>query len=307
VGANDPGGVGQPPVTEAPFFPGPPTSSGPRSRRKWRVLGAIAVVVLLVVGYLIGGAIAAGASAASADRALTTTVGHQDTVGPTLTLDAFNGLDLSSPTVDLSAVKAALTKFDTQVPPALSLVRADRAALLQARPGSGSALTLPEQGLLNRDRQRVDAGLAALTSAETALTYDQQGSAFLHPFLDAIGGLEALTKSEQANDLPGALAQLASTDASLQKALALAKPPAVPQPLVTLVKELQTLVADLKGLLTAAQAHDLAGFQKWTAAGDADSKKVASFDQTAADNADKALYKPLGDSYNSQMKIAAGG
>jgi hypothetical protein len=287
--------------------PGPAVAgSGRGSRRKWLVIGAIVAVFVLVIAYLLVGASVAAASAGRADRALKATIGHQSTVTAALNTDPFKGIDLNSPTVDITAMKAALAKYDAQVPQALSLIRADQAALSEARPGQGSALTLPEQGILNRDRQRVDAAIAALKSAQTALNYDNQQDAFLHPFFDSIAALEGLTKSEQANDISGALSQVAAADASLQKTLALAKPPAISAPVVSLVKDLQAVVADLKGLLTAAQAHDLAGVQKWTATGDADSKKIEAFDQTAADNADKALFKPLNDSYNSHMKIAAG-
>ncbi|MDQ6946699.1 MAG: hypothetical protein M3256_10620 [Actinomycetota bacterium] len=287
--------------------PGPALSdSGRGSRRKWLVIGAIVAVFALVIAYLLVGASVAAASAGRADKALTATVGHQKTVTGALNASPFNGIDLKSQTVDVTAMKASLAKIDAQVPEAESLVKSDQAALAEARPGLGSALTLPEQGILNRDRQRVDAAVAALKSAQTALNYDKQQDAFLHPFFDSIAALEGLTKSEQANDLPGALSQIAAADASLQKALALAKPPAISAQILDLVKELQAIVADLKGLLTAAQAHDLAGVQKWTAAGDADSKKLEAFDQTAADNADKALFQPLNDSYNSHMKVAAG-
>jgi hypothetical protein len=282
----------------------PPGRGG--ARRKWLVIGAIVAVFVLVIAYLVAGASVAAASSGRAEKAVKATIGHQAKVGPVLEGDAFKGIDFSSSNLDVGTVKVALGNFDAQLAPVLSLVKADQAALQEARVGQDSVLTLPEQGILKRDRQKVDAAISALKSAETLLNYDRQQSAFLHPFFDALGSLDTLTKSEEANDLAGAQSQVAAADASLQKTLAQAKPPAITPQMVDFVKEMQALVADLKGLLTAAQAHDLAGVQKWTAAGDADSKKISSYDQAAADKAESALFKPLSDSYNRQMKVAAG-
>jgi len=283
----------------------PPAPAGPR--RRWLAIGAIVVVLLLLIAYVVVGAAAASASSGGADRALKTTISHQDTVDATLSEDPFKGIDLSSANADVSAAKTALANFEPKFAQVKALVKADRAALLQARPGlQGSALTLPEQGILSGDQRRIDAALSALQSADQVLVYNQQEIDFLHPFLDAYTSLQALAKKEQAVDLPGSLSELTTTEADLQKTIAFAKPPAIPSSLVTALNDLKTLLADIRSALEAAQAHNLPAFQKASAALDADDKKLSSFDATATENAIKALFKPLSDRYVSQLKIAAG-
>jgi len=287
--------------------PGPAPPSAERRSRKWLIIGAIVLVLVLGIGYLIAGASAAGASTNRADGALTTTIAHQDTVAGTLSQDPFKGIDLSSPTADVSAAKAALALFEPKIAQARALVKADRTALLQARAGlKGSPLTLPEQGILSRDQRRVDAGITAMAYADQAITYYQQQADFLHPFFDTFQGFQGVVKAEQAVDITGTLAQLNATDTSLQKAAKLAKPPAVPIQIVAALENLKSLVTDLKAWLSAAQAHDFATFQKERAALDADSQKLSNYDAAGAVNADKALFQPLSDRYNSEMKVAAG-
>lgn len=283
----------------------PPARAG--SRRKWLAIGAILAVLLLLIAYVVVGASAASASAGSADRALKTTISHQETVDATLAEDPFTGIDLSSGNADVSVAKNALASFEPKFAQAKALVKADRASLLQARPGlKGSVLTLPEQGILSGDQRRVDAALSALQSADQVLVYNQQEIDFLHPFFEMYASLQALAKKEQAVDIPGSLSELSTTDAALQKTIAIAKPPAIPSSLVTALNDLKTLLTDIRSALESAQAHNLAAFQKASAAIDVDDKKLSSFDATAADKAIKALFKPLSDRYLSQLKIAAG-
>src|SRR2546421_2225294 len=76
----------QTPTTETAQGPAPPTGSvvpdgrRPRSRRRWLIIAAIAVVFLIVIGYVIGGATAAAGPISRADSALGTTVSHNNTM-----------------------------------------------------------------------------------------------------------------------------------------------------------------------------------------------------------------------------------
>lgn len=272
------------------------------------MIAAIGVIVLLIIGYVVAGAISAAAASGKAHKALNTTIQHQDTVSTVLSEDPFKGIDLKSANPDMTAIKAALAKFDVRIAQAADLVKADQAALADVRPTlHGSALTLPFQGILSGDAKRVDAANSALVTATRAISYNKQQSQFLHPFFDSIAGFVALGNLNQNTDLATVMNQVNATEASLHQAVALAKPPAVPTQIKALLDGLQAVVTDLKGLLAAVQAHDQAGLAKWTAAGDADSKALSNVDSTALDNAEKALFAPLNDTYNRDMKTAAGG
>jgi hypothetical protein len=167
-----------------------------------------------------------------------------------------------------------------------------------------SWLTLPERSTINRNRRRVDAALAALDGAGTGLDLLAKESAFAEPFLDALAGFEALGN---ATDLVSVQAQLPGTGASLQQAVALAKPPAVPTELSPLLSAMQQAVKDLQAMVAAAGANDATAFHQASISLDADVQALSGFDQTTLDAASQTRFQPLIDSYNANLKIAAGG
>jgi hypothetical protein len=276
-----------------------------RRGRRLVIVGAIALVFLLMIAYIVGGAAAAGGPVGRADAALRATFDHQNRVVASLSEDPFKNLDFKSNTPDIATAKNALAVYEQRLASATALVATDRAGLQRIRPDlDGSILTLPERVALDRDRRRVDAALAGLASAKDGLAVLGQESTFAAPFLDALAGFVELGN---ATDLAGVQAQLPSTGASLQQAVDLAKPPAVPAELGPMLTAMQQAVTDLASMVAAAKANDQAAFNAASTALDADVKAMTGFDQTALDQADQVRFQPMIDSYNSQMKIAAGG
>jgi hypothetical protein len=157
---------------------------------------------------------------------------------------------------------------------------------------------------IDRDRRRVDAAVAALDSAGQGLDVLQKESAFAEPFLDTIAGFEALGN---ATDVAALLAQLPGTGANLQKAVALAQPPAVPAEAAPMLSAMQQVLKDLGAMVTAVQANDEAALTKASTALDADIKAVSGFDTSSIDKADQVRFQPLIDSYDRNLKIASGG
>jgi hypothetical protein len=282
-----------------------PVGDRRRAGRRWAIIGGIAVVFLLMIGYVVAGAAVAGAPLGRADKALATALGHQDQVVATLRTDPFKNVDFSSSTPDIPKAKTALTGYAKRLAQSTSLVGADRAALRAVQPSlEASWLTLPERSTINRNRRRVDAALAALDGAGTGLDLLEKESAFAEPFLDALAGFEALGN---ATDLVSVQAQLPGTGASLQQAVALAKPPAVPTELSPLLSAMQQAVKDLQAMVAAAGANDATAFHQASISLDADVKALSGFDQTTLDAASQTRFQPLIDSYNANLKIAAGG
>jgi len=306
-----------PPAAAAPDS-APPITAGPtdeltagpevgrrRSSRRWLIIGTIAVLFLLIIGYVVGGAAAAGGEVGRADSTLKTAVGHNNTIAATFKTDPFKDVNFDSDNPDLGAAKAAVATFKQQVSTWQAAVTSDRSALQRVRPDlAGSFLTVPEQSTINDRRHRVDAALSALSTAQKAIDIDNKRVAFLEAFLDALAGFVALGN---AKDLAGVQAQLPTTGANLQKAAQLAQPPAIPPEISPMVKAMQQAVTHLQAMVTAVQANDEAGFNRATAALAADIKVMTSFDGDAVDKADKARFQPMLDSYNHDMKIAAGG
>lgn len=300
------------PLSETAIAPEPapapvPDNGRRRSGRRWLIIGGIALVFLLVIGYVLGGAAAASGPIARADSALHTAVSHNNEMVDSFSNDPFKGIDLKSDNPDIPAAKTAVATDKQKVAQWQAEVSSDRAALQNVRPDlTGSLFTLPERGTLDRHRQRVEAALSALTTAQKGIDLYTKEFAFVDPFLEAMAGFEAIGKAGTANDLAGVKAQLPGTGASMQKAIDLAQPPAVPAELVPALKSIQQVLKDLQALVAAVEANDAAAAQKAESALEADAAVLSKYDWTAAETATKALFQPLIDAYNRDMKIAAG-
>lgn len=270
------------------------------------MIAAIALVVLIAIGFVVGGAAAAGGPVGSADKALRSTVDHENAVVDVLNQDPLKGIDLTSGTADIPKAKAALTAYKQKLSSVEPTVSSDRAALQRVRPQlQSSFLTLPEQGSINHDRQRVDAALAALRSAQRGIDISKKQVDFLNAVFDAAASFDAVGKSMQANDVAGTASQLPTTSTDVKSAIALAQPPDIPAAFMPLLKAMQQAANDLQALISAVQANDSAGVQKDVAAVEADGKALDATDQNAIDKAENDLFQPLIDRYNREMKIAS--
>lgn len=277
------------------------------SGRRWLIIGGIAIIFLLIVGYVVGGAAAASGPVARADDALHTTVGHNNETADTFKGDPFKGIDLKSDNPDIAGAKAVVAAEKQKVSKWQAVIAGDRAVLQRVRPElKSSLLTLPEQATIDRHRQRVDAGLAAMDSAQKAIDLYNKQLAFIDPFLDAVNGFVAIGKAGTAQDVAGIKAQLPGTGASIQKAIDLAQPPAIPTELAPTLKAIQQMLTDIQALVTAVEANDAAGIQKYATAVEAEGNNLSAYDSTKLEAAIKALYQPLSDAYDQDMKIVAG-
>src|SRR2546423_15500874 len=99
------------PPSEAAIAPEPaqaPVTDGGRRRsgRRWLIIGGIALVFLLLIGYVLGGAAAAGGPIARADSALHTAVRHNNETADRFNNASFNAIAFSSNPVDVATVQA---------------------------------------------------------------------------------------------------------------------------------------------------------------------------------------------------------
>src|SRR2546423_5324566 len=100
------------PPSESAIAPEPAQAPGAdggrrRSGRRWLIIGGIALVFLLLIGYVLGGAAAAGGPIARADSALHTAGSHNNETGDSFKNDPFNGIHFSSNSVGVASGKAA--------------------------------------------------------------------------------------------------------------------------------------------------------------------------------------------------------
>jgi len=284
-----------------------PESARRRSGRRWLIVGGMALVFLLIIGYVLGGAAAAGGPVARADSALHIAISHNNEMVDSFNNDPFKGIDLKSNNVDVAAVKTAVATDKQKVAKWQALVSSDRSTLQQVRPDlKSSLLTVPEQGTLDRHRQRVEAALSALNTAQKGIDLYTKEFAFIDPFLDAIAGFDAIGKAGTANDLAAIKAQLPGTGANMKKAIELAQPPAVPAEFGPPLKAIQQVLTDIQALVAAVDANNADAAQKAEAALEADGTVLDKYDWNSLDAASKAIFQPLIDAYNRDMKVAAG-
>jgi hypothetical protein len=294
-------------IAEQPAPAPAPEGGRRRSGRRWLIIGGIAIIFLLIIGYVVGGAAAAGGPVARADDALHTTVSHNNETASSFKGDPFKGIDLKSDNPDIAAAKAVVTAEKQKLAKWQALVSSDRTALQRVRPElKSSFLTLPEQGTIDSHRQRVDAGLSAMGSAQKAIDLYTKQLAFVDPFLDAVNGFVAIGKAGTAEDIAGIKAQLPGTGASIQKAIDLAQPPAIPTELGPTLKAIQQVLSDIQALVTAVEANDAAAIQKYATAVETEGNNLSKYDSTSLEAAITALYQPLSDAYDRDMKIVAG-
>jgi hypothetical protein len=277
-------------------------------RSRWVIVGIIAVLFLLVIGIVVAGASAADHAIREADKAMTTTIGHQKTVGGTLTAQPFRNIDFKGDNPDIAAAKSALATYEPQISGAQALVKADRARLLAAKQGvAGSVFTIPERATLDQRRHRVEAALTALQNAQRALDLYKKTADFAHPFFDAFAAMEAANRSITANDLAGAASQLKAAQDGVNKALDLAKRPAIPQQFERLLTSVNFLLTDMQGLINSAQAHDIAGVHDFLNRIDGALNGASEYDPKIVDDYMNQLYSPLRDAYGTNLRVAAGG
>ncbi len=111
------------------------------SGRRWLIIGGIALVFLVIIGYVLGGAAAAGGPVARADSALHTAVSHNNDIVDSFSNDPFKGIDLTSDNPDIAAAKAAVATDKQKVVKWQAMVSSDRATLRNVRPELKSSVS----------------------------------------------------------------------------------------------------------------------------------------------------------------------
>jgi phosphomevalonate kinase len=123
-------------------------------------------------------------------------------------------------------------------------------------------------------------------------------------FLDAMVDLDTFSAQTANADLPGAKATLASLSSHVGKALQLASAPGLPSELHNLMVDLQTLLGDFGKLLDAAGGGNDQAVISAEASIQADADKIGTYNFDKISTEIDAYYKPLVDSFNSEMAKA---
>jgi|ERR1700682_2432718 len=294
-----------------PASEGTPAASTPGlSRGLRRTVIAIVVVVIVVIGiigYALAGVAYASSRVAGANRSLNTVVSHQNSLNTTFKeLDTkFSGLN-SSATFDPKAAHTLIDQFVASARAAGTTVDQDDTSLVSARASLTQQqwLTVLSKGALDKESQRIDHARKGLATAKTvAADYVLDGQ-FLQSFLDAAADLDTLGTQSANADVSAAKATLATMKTHVDKALELSTAPGLPTDLHDLMVDFQALVADFGKLLDAAAAGDTNTLTTAEQAVEKDATKISSYNFDKISAAIDAYYKPLVDSFNSEMQKA---
>jgi hypothetical protein len=276
-------------------------------RRTIIAIVIVVIVVIGIIGYAVAGFAYASTRVAGANRSLNTVVSHQNSLNTTFKdLDTkFSGLNSSS-TFDPKAAHALIDQFVANATAAGTAVDQDDASLISARASLDEQnwLTALSKGSLDKEAQRIDHARKGLSSARTiAADYVQDGQ-FLQSFLDAATDLDTLGTQSANADLAAAKATLVTMKSHVDKALQLSTAPGLPTELHDLMVDFQSLVADFGKLLDAAAAGDNNAITSSEQAVEKDATKISGYNFDQISTEIDAYYKPLVDTFNSEMQKA---
>jgi hypothetical protein len=265
------------------------------------------IVVIGVIGYAVAGFAYASSRVAGANRSLNTVVSHQNSLNTTFKeLDTkFSGLN-SSASFDPKAAHTLIDQFVVNARAAGTTVDQDDASLVSARASLDEQqwLTALSKANLDKEAQRIAHARTGLATAKTiAADYVQDGQ-FLQSFLDAATDLDTLGTQSANADLAAAKTTLVTMKTHVDKALQLATAPGLPVELHDLMVDFQALVADFGKLLDAAAAGDNNVITSAEQAVEKEATKISAYNFDKISTEIDAFYKPLVDTFNSEMAAA---
>ncbi|MDQ6918617.1 MAG: hypothetical protein M3Z98_04570 [Candidatus Dormibacteraeota bacterium] len=167
------------------------------------------------------------------------------------------------------------------------------------------------QGSLGRtqyetDRRRVESATGAFVAGGELLGVLEHQFAYYDKLAAALVAFDAMTAKASTTppDLAGALALYPPLDAAIGTSVSAASDPSVSPQHKALTTALQTIVADFKALLVAAQAQDSAAAQAALSKIQTDQTAFTGFDDKAFQAWEAALLKPYQDRYDKGLRGA---
>ena len=263
--------------------------------------------MVAIIGYAVAGFAYTSSKVSSVDKSLNTVISHENSLNTTFKeIDTkFSTLNNSS-TFDAAKAKALMSDFVTNAQSAGVTVDNDDSTLVIARRSldDQSWLTVLSHGSLDKERVRIDHARSALAAAKTVSADYVQDGQFLQAFIDAAADLDTLGTQSSNADLSGARATLTTMKTHVDKALQLSGAPGLPTELHSLMVDFESLVTDFGKLLDAAATGSVTSITATEKAAEADANKIAGYNFDTIGAQIDAFYKPLLDTFNSEMAKA---
>ncbi len=273
------------------------------------IISIVVIVIILagIIGYAVTGLAYAQTRVGTADKTLNTVISHQNSLNSTFKdIDTkFNGLSSGS-TFDPKAARTLVDQFVVNAQAAGATIDKDDLSLVSARAGLGEQqwLTAIARGNLDKEATRIDHARNALAQAKIVASDYVLDGQFLQAFLDAAADLDTLGAQSATADLAGAKTTLTTMKTHTDKGLQLSSAPGLPPELHSLMLDFESLITDFGKLLDAAAAGDDAAVTSAETSVQADADKIGKYNFTQIGTEIDAFYKPLVDSFNSEMAKA---
>ena len=295
-----------PPPPDSP----PPLKGSGLSRELRSTIVAILVILIIVIGiigYAIAGYAFASTRVAIADKSLNTVITNQNSLNSTFQqIDSqFNSLS-SATSFDPKKARILSDQFVTNWKTAGVTVDKDDATLVSAKGylGEQGWITLFGQQLLNREMGRIDHARRALSTAKTiAGDYVQDGE-FLQAYFDIFVDVEATQALADSGDFSGAKLRVDTMKVHADHAVQLSNAPGLPAQVHDLTMDLKVAAADFGKLFEAILSHNPDAITAATATATATADKISAYNFDNINQAIRGFYRPLIDTFNSEMAKA---
>ena len=275
-------------------------------RRRLELIG-LAVVIVATVVYAGIGIVYAGTRIAIADRTINTVVSHQNTLNGTFTdINTQLGTLNSDPSFKPQDMVALVDKSVASSQLAGATIKADDASLREASIGldENRWLTLIGRANLEREATRIGHARNALAAARTVAQDKILEGRFWHSVYSGLGDLATLNGQISSGDLTSARTTLGTMKTDIDQAALQSTAPPLPPELSDLMKDLQAFVGDYGKQLDAQIAGDDANVARSQASVQADLAKIGQYDIGAIGKKIDGFYKPLIDTFNSEIAAA---
>jgi hypothetical protein len=288
----------------------PWTGTPPAPRRGLSRMTAILVIVGILAGppvlYGVVGYALAAIRIAGADSALSLAIAHGTDLKPTInSIDSgFGGVN--SANLNARQAKALVDQFVATAQQEQTTTIDDISSLESSRASFGDQqwLTAMSRGRMDVESNRIGHALTALAAAKSITTDYMQDGQFLQAFFNAVINLDTLSTDAQNKDLKGALATVVTMKENVDLALQLSAAPGLPGEVHQLMVDFQVVAIDFGNVLNAAAAGDTNAANADLAKLRADTAKLQTFNGTAVSAKIDAFYKPMIDTFDSEMAKA---
>lgn len=306
---------GSAPEAAPGYYPPPAQAAGPppRQRSMGPLIAILVIVVVLIAavgGYVVGGLAYANSRLNSAQSTLNKVVDHQNDLTDTVNslndkLSSSNGLS-SGTASTVQANKGLIQQIVDKSQAAQSQIDSDDSSLASADSSlkENSWLTVMSKSRLDKESEKIGHERKALSAAKSITAGYLQTGKFYVALYGVLIDFDDLGAKAQAKDLTGAAAAAEKLKTDTNTAITLDHGPGLPTEADTLLHIIQSIGTDFTNLINAAAQQNDAAANAAEKALESDVNKLDAIDYSKFDSALTSYYKPLIDTYNSEISQA---